>query len=69
MLYLSFLNRMIEQYGEADCSFSKATLKEVKEFFKDGYIISHDDKTIVICKKDIKLEDSQENNLEKSVPL
>ena len=45
---------MIEQYGEADCSFSKTTLKEVKEFFKDGYIIKHDNKTIVINELDKK---------------
>ena len=39
MLYLSFLKRMVEQYGEADCSYTKETLKEVKVYFNDGYIM------------------------------
>ena len=48
---------MLEQYGEADCSYSKSTLKEVSEFFNDGYVITTDNITILICK--IKIE-SQE---------
>ena len=39
MLYLSFLKRMVEQYGEAECSYTKETLKEVKVYFNDGYIM------------------------------
>lgn len=62
MLYLSFLKRMVEQYGEADCSYTKETLKEVKVYFNDGYIINVDNKKIIIWKKNLQSVESQGEN-------